>query len=188
MVRTKRRGSADAQTRAVDGDRLSRERILRTALSLIAREGPEGLSMRRLAQDLDVWPMSLYRYFHDKEELLAALADAAAEDIAPPATAGPWREQMQELLGQARTIFKRHPGGLRPQDDGPATARVRDTGLAILERAGFDPNEAQTAWQALLAYTAGTAAFDSGAADFDYGLARILDGLDARLTPPPRSD
>jgi hypothetical protein len=44
------------------------------------------------------------------------------------------------------------------------------------------------AWQALLAYTAGSAAFDSGAADFEYGLARILDGLESRLTLPLRSD
>jgi hypothetical protein len=88
---------------------------------------------------------------------------------------------MQELVGQARTIFRRHPGGLRPQDDGPASARVRDTGLAILERAGFAEDEAGTAWQALLAYTAGSAAFDSGAGDFEYGLARILDGLETQL-------
>jgi AcrR family transcriptional regulator len=174
---------SQAATTPARGERLSRERILGAALALVARDGLDALSMRRLAQDLDVWPMSLYRYFHDKDELVAALADAAAENIAPPATVGPWREQMQELLGQARTIFERHPGGLRPQDDGPAAARVRDTGLAILQRAGFDHNEAQTAWQALLAYTAGTAAFASSAADFEYGLARMLDGLGSMLMP-----
>lgn len=56
--------------------------------------------MRRLAEQLDVWPMSLCRYFHDKEELVLALADAAAaaEDIASPAPSGPWRERMRELL------------------------------------------------------------------------------------------
>jgi AcrR family transcriptional regulator len=173
---------SQATSTSARGERLSRERILDTALALVARDGLDALSMRRLATDLDVWPMSLYRYFHDKDELLAALADAAAENIAPPATGGPWRQRMEELLGQAQAIFKRHPGGLRPQDDGPATARVRDTGLAILEDAGFREDEAHTAWQALLAYTAGTAAFDFGAADFDYGLARLLDGLESRLT------
>src|SRR4030081_3548628 len=117
---------SQARTTATRGERLSRQRILDTALALIARDGPDALSMRRLATDLDVWPMSLYRYFHDKDELLAALADAAAENIAPPATGGPWRGRMEELLAQARAIFQRHPGGLRPQDDGPATARVRD--------------------------------------------------------------
>ena len=172
---------SQANTTKARGERLSRERILDSALALVARDGLDALSMRRLAQDLDVWPMSLYRYFHDKDELLAALADAAAESIAPPAAGAPWRKQLQELVGQARTIFRRHPGGLRPQDDGPASARVRDTGLAILERAGFAEDEAGTAWQALLAYTAGSAAFDSGAGDFEYGLARILDGLETQL-------
>jgi len=47
--------------------RLSRERVLEAALALAEREGLEALSMRRIAQELDVWPMSLYRYFHDKE-------------------------------------------------------------------------------------------------------------------------
>jgi AcrR family transcriptional regulator len=176
-------GMSQAAATGARGERLSRERILDAALALVARDGLDALSMRRLAQDLDVWPMSLYRYFHDKDELVAALADAAAGDIAPPTTVGPWREQMLELLGQARTIFERHPGGLRPQDNGPAAARVRDAGLAILRRAGFADEEARTAWPALLAYTAGAAAFDSGAADFEYGLSRMLDGLESRLPP-----
>jgi AcrR family transcriptional regulator len=168
-------------TTVARGERLSRERILDAALALVSHDGLEALSMRRLAQELDVWPMSLYRYFRDKDELVAALADAAADAIAPPAASGPWREQMRELLGQARAIFARHPGSLRRQDGGPAAARVRDAGLAILQRAGFDGDEADSAWQALLAYTAGVAAFDSSAEEFEYGLARLFDGLESRL-------
>ena len=171
-------------TAAARGERLSRERIVDTALALVSRDGLGALSMRRLAQELDVWPMSIYRYFRDKEELVAALADAAAEDIASPVASGPWPEQMRELLGQAEAIFERHPGSLRPQDEGPAAARVREAGLAILERAGFDRDEAGRAWQALLAYTAGAAAFGSSREQFEYGLARLLDGLETR---PPRS-
>ncbi len=165
------------------GERLSRQRILAAALALVESGGLEALSMRRLAQELDVWPMSIYRYFHDKEELVAALADAAAEDIAPPIGDEPWPEQMRELLGQARAIFEHHPGGLRRHADGPATARVRDAGLAILERAGFDRAEAESAWQALLAYTAGAAGFDSSVQDYEYGLACLLDGLESKLLP-----
>lgn len=163
------------------GERLSRERILDAALALVGHEGLDALSMRRLAQELDVWPMSLYRYFHDKDELIAAVADAAAENIAPPAPGDPWRARMRQLLLQARTIFKRHPGGLRPHDDGPAASRVRDAGLAILADGGLGGDEADSAWQALLAYCCGAAAFDSSDADFDYGLTRLLDGLEALL-------
>jgi AcrR family transcriptional regulator len=159
------------------GERLSRERILDAALALVKEDGLDSLSMRRLAQELDVWPMSLYRYFHDKEELVATLADAAAATIASPVTSGPWREQLRELLGQARAIFERYPGSLRPHDDGPAAVRVRDAGLAILKRAGIGGDEAERAWRALLAYTAGAAAFGSTPAEFEYGLSRLLDGL-----------
>jgi hypothetical protein len=53
-------------------------------------------------------------------------------------------------------------------------ARVRDTGLAILEHTGLHRNEANHAWPALLAYTAGGAAVDSNEEDFDYGVARLL--------------
>lgn len=164
-------------------ERLSRERILDAALELVGHDGLEALSMRRLAQELDVWPMSLYRYFHDKDELVAALADAAAEDIAPPAIAGPWREQMRALLLQAMAILKRHPGGLRPNDGGPAATRVRDTGLNILERAGLGHDEAQRAWHALLAYSAGAATFGGDDENFEYGLGRLLDGLESKRPP-----
>jgi AcrR family transcriptional regulator len=159
-------------------ERLSRERILDAALARVEKDGVGGLSMRRLAEDLDVWPMSLYRYFHDKDELIAAVADAAAEEIVSPEANGPWREQMRELLGQARLILERHPGGLHPGDDGPSATRVRDVGLAILKRAGLTDEVADRAWLALLAYTAGAAAFDFDADGFDYGLGRLLDGLD----------
>lgn len=172
---TVHRMSQDGTT--VVRERLSRERILTAALGLVRKEGPDGLSMRRLAQDLDVWPMSLYRYFHDKDELVAALADAAAEEIVSPGTNRPWREQMRDLLGQARAILERHPGGLRPEDDAPSATRVRDAGLAILKRAGVGDEEASSAWQALLAYTAGAAALGSSGEEFEYGLSRLLDGL-----------
>jgi AcrR family transcriptional regulator len=168
---------SQAGTTPVRGERLSRERILKAALTLVSKDGLDSLSMRRLAQELDVWPMSLYRYFHDKDELVAALADAAAQEIVSPEKNGPWREQMADLLGQVRTILEHHPGSLRPGDDAPSTARVRDAGLAILTRAGVGDEDAESAWHALLAYTSGAATFDFSEEQFEYGLSRLLDGL-----------
>jgi AcrR family transcriptional regulator len=63
---------------------LSREPIVAAALALVERDGWEALSMRRLAVELDVWPMAIYRHFSDKEDLLAAVSDAAAAEIASP--------------------------------------------------------------------------------------------------------
>src|SRR3974390_253422 len=50
--------------------RLSRERVLREAVSLADRVGIETLSMRSLAQELSVVPMALYKHVASKEELL----------------------------------------------------------------------------------------------------------------------
>jgi AcrR family transcriptional regulator len=63
---------------------LSREPIVTAALELVERDGWEALSMRRLAVELDVWPMAIYRHFSDKEDLLAAVAEAAADKVASP--------------------------------------------------------------------------------------------------------
>src|SRR4051794_11070052 len=57
---------------------LSRDRILEAAVALAARDGLDALSMRRLAQELDVWPMSVYTYFRDKDELVDAIAAEVA--------------------------------------------------------------------------------------------------------------
>src|SRR5947209_5923875 len=125
--------------------------------------------MRRLAQELDVWPMSLYRYFHNKEELVAALAEEAAAGVTPPGD-GPWRDQVSDVLSQARALWPRHPGGL-------ANGRIRALGLPVLAGAGVaDP---EGAWRTLLAYAAGAAALELGDDEFDAGLARLLDGLEA---------
>jgi TetR/AcrR family tetracycline transcriptional repressor len=55
---------------------LSRERIVDAAFRLLEQDGWDALSMRRLAQELDVWPMAVYRYFRDKDELVEALSRA----------------------------------------------------------------------------------------------------------------
>jgi AcrR family transcriptional regulator len=155
-------------------ERLSRERILDVALRLAERDGLGELSMRRLAQELDVWPMSIYRYFQDKEALLDALGSAAADRIQAPTQGGSWRSRMSRLLRQARQVLITHPAGSRLRlGEAPA-------GVEILRDAGFDALEAAQAWQALLSYTAG-AALEADEGDFEYGLERLLDGLEARV-------
>jgi AcrR family transcriptional regulator len=155
-------------------DRLSRERIIDAALGLTAREGPTALSMRRVAQELDVWPMSLYRYFRDKDELVEALAESAAEEIAPSGD-GPWRDELGELLSAARRAFERNPGSARLLRD----RRLRESGLTLLIRAGLTRAEALDAWDAAMAYAAGAAAVRLSPKRFEYGLGRLIDGFTA---------
>ena len=58
---------------------MSKDRIFSAAKAILEQEGIPGLSMRRIAQESGMSPMSLYRHFADKDALLNALmADGLA--------------------------------------------------------------------------------------------------------------
>ena len=63
---------------------LTRERVLHTAVALADKGGVEALSMRKLAQALDVVPMALYRHVANKDELLDGLVDVVVGEFDPP--------------------------------------------------------------------------------------------------------
>lgn len=50
-----------------------RERLCEAAERLFAEHGPDAVTMRQLASELGVSPMTPYRYFKDKEDILAAV-------------------------------------------------------------------------------------------------------------------
>jgi AcrR family transcriptional regulator len=51
------------------------ERIARVALAILEKEGPEAVSMRRVAQAVGVTPMAIYHHFSNREALLNSIAD-----------------------------------------------------------------------------------------------------------------
>lgn len=54
-----------------------RERLCDIAAELLAETGPDGFNMRELAARAGVSAMTTYRYFKDKDEILAALRERA---------------------------------------------------------------------------------------------------------------
>jgi len=149
---------------------LSRERILDAALRLADAEGVEALSMRRLAQELDVWPMAVYRWFRDKDELVAALGEAAAARVAAPDD-GPWPERLAALLEAVHAELRDHPAA--------PVAGLQAAGAGVLEDAGLSPAEALRLWPAL----AGLAAGFRGP-DVDVAVRLLVDGVAARAAAP----
>ena len=141
---------------------LSRDLITNAAVDVVAREGLAALSMRRLAQELDVWPMSVYRHFRDKEDLLDAVAAAGSEGVDLPPAEGSWREQVPALAEEARVLLARQPVDLRRRTLlSPGVLRLTDAALRVMREGGLSAAAAATAWRTVLAYVVGSIEFEA---------------------------
>jgi len=88
--------------------RLSRDRVLQAAVTLADEIGIGPLSMRRLAQELDVAPMALYKHVASKDELLDGMVDVIVREIEPPASVSEWKEVVRGRILSARSVLLQH--------------------------------------------------------------------------------
>jgi AcrR family transcriptional regulator len=89
---------------------VTREQVVRAAVTLADREGLAGLSMRRIAADLGVATMSLYRYVRNKDDLLVLMMEAVFVDHPLPTRVPPgWRAQLEAAARLQWSIYRRHP-------------------------------------------------------------------------------
>ncbi|WP_441245078.1 TetR/AcrR family transcriptional regulator [Kitasatospora sp. McL0602] len=92
---------------------LNRDRVLRAAVALADRDGIEALSMRHLAQELDVVPMALYKHVANKEQLLDGMVDVIVGEIDAPADGADWRTAIRQRVLSARRALLCHPWASR---------------------------------------------------------------------------
>lgn len=90
-------------------ERLDRRRVLEAALDLIDREGLDSLTMRRLAADLDVDPMTVHHHAKGKDSLLDGVAELLWEEIERPGRTDDPTEVLRTLAHSVRDLFHRHP-------------------------------------------------------------------------------
>lgn len=152
--------SAAAVRRGPSGGRkepITVDAIISTAFGIVAAEGYEALTMRRVAIALETGPSSLYAHVVNKEDLdelligrLCAGIDLPAPD---PAT---WRQQAISVCTQLRDQYLRYPGISRAAfavaPSNLDTLRVSEGLLAILLAGGIDPQAAAWTMDALLLY------------------------------------
>ncbi|MDQ0840462.1 TetR/AcrR family transcriptional regulator [Streptomyces sp. V1I6] len=96
------------QAKAVRRTPLTRDRVLRAAVALADDIGIEALSMRRLAQELGVVPMALYKHVANKEQLLTGMVDVVMGEIDPPAPGADWKGAVRRRILSARRAFVAH--------------------------------------------------------------------------------
>ncbi|WP_035849562.1 GntR family transcriptional regulator [Kitasatospora azatica] len=89
---------------------LSRDRIVQAAVSVADAEGLPPVSMRRVATELGVAPMALYRHVASKEELVDLMADRVLGSVAlPPAELTGWRPRLAAIARVQWSVYRRHP-------------------------------------------------------------------------------
>ncbi|HKW73821.1 MAG TPA: TetR/AcrR family transcriptional regulator C-terminal domain-containing protein [Candidatus Dormibacteraeota bacterium] len=143
---------------------LSRARILAAALVLVDQDGLDALTMRRLADHLEVDPMSIYNYINGKEALLDGLAEQLWREVPLPDRAKGWKTVLRAYAISIRDIARRHPlayslllsRGILP---GPALELI-DNSLHTLETAGLKRPKAAEMMRTLHAYAAGYATLE----------------------------
>jgi AcrR family transcriptional regulator len=173
--------------RAEPRSRLSRERVLDAAIANADAGGLEALSMRTLAEMLDVAPMALYRHVANKDDLIDAMVDVVFSEIGVPSGGGDWQTSMRQRAIAVRDALLRHRWAIgllesrrRP---GPANLRHHDAVIGRLRAAGFSVEMAAHAYSLLDAYIYGFA-LTKMSLPFDTG-AEVAEVAQSMLEPFP---
>jgi AcrR family transcriptional regulator len=159
-MRTGRRDGTDPNTKK-RAQPVSIEEIADTALAILDSDGLEALTMRRLADEIGVKPMTLYRYLPDKEAILAVVADRLWAPLLVIPEGESWRERVRAGWLNLHELMQQHPyatpmlarAGTYSGNAATASARM----LNVLREAGFPPELASEVMHTLGATVVGFA-------------------------------
>lgn len=121
---------------------LSHDAIAREATRIADANGLDAVTMRRLAKELGVGTMSLYRYVESRDEVVDLMIDGALGEItyAEPTSAS-WRAALTELAHLLRRTGLRHPWlgtqAIGRPAMGPQTLRMIEQTLARVDVPGL---------------------------------------------------
>jgi AcrR family transcriptional regulator len=165
---------------------LSRDQVLRAAVTLADEGGIGALSMRKLGQALGVEAMSLYNHVADKGDLLDGMIDVVFGEIGLPDGDGGWKQAMRGRASSAREVLGRHRWAIGLMESrrspGPATLRHHDAVLGCLREAGFSVELTAHAYSLLDSYIYGFA-LQEASLPFDTGeeAAQVAQDISAMM-------
>ncbi|KGH46895.1 TetR family transcriptional regulator [Modestobacter caceresii] len=120
---------------------LSTDRVLRAAVELADAVGIDAVSMRRLAQELGVVPMALYKHVANKDQLLDGMVDVVLGEIEPADPALDWQVGVRARVLSARRAVLRHPWARQAIESRthrtPAVLGYMDSLAGTFRRGGF---------------------------------------------------
>ena len=140
---------------------LSRERVLRAAVAIADAGGIGSLTIRSLAQELGVKPMTVYHHVANKDQILDGIVDLVFSEIELPSADGDWRSELRRRATSARRVLRCHPWAIGLMESrttpGPATLRHHDAVIGALRAGGFSVEMTAHAYALLDSYIYGFA-------------------------------
>ncbi|MCM2415555.1 TetR/AcrR family transcriptional regulator [Streptomyces sp. RKAG290] len=176
---------------------LTYDGIVATAVAIMREEGLQRVTMRRLAQELDTGPASLYVYVANTAELHAAILEEllGAVDLSPSlaGSAGDWRDRLTAVLGSYTYTLFEHPSlarsALVARPSGPNYLALVEAVLTLLHEGDVPDAQAARGVDVLLqvataaAVEQSTRGQDADAEDEHNALVAVLCGVSAAQYP-----
>jgi len=123
--------------------RYSAEQVVDAAVAVADAEGLQAISVRRIAQELGVSPMSIYTYVPSKAELVGLMFDRVLGEKGDAQPEGQdWREALTAIACERWRLTERHPWmldlALHRPPLGPNLVARHESALRILDATGLD--------------------------------------------------
>lgn len=83
-------------------------KIAMAARKLLDKEGAEAVTMRRVAQDVGITAMAIYRHYPERQALLNALADAGFQELAESLKGRRYSGDIETRLAKMSDIYLDH--------------------------------------------------------------------------------
>ncbi len=141
--------------------RLTSERVLDGAVALADTIGMNDFTIRRLADALDVKPMTIYHHIPNKEAIIDGMVNLVFGEIDRPPTDLHWKVAIAQRTRSAREVLARHPWATPLMESRsaplPEILGHHDAVLRCFRRAGFSIEMTGHAYSLVDAYLYGFA-------------------------------
>ncbi len=121
---------------------LTRDAVIDAAVRVLDRDGMDGLSMRRVGEELGTGAASLYWHVRNKEHLLQLVFERVTDELElPDPDPSRWQDQLKDLGRQMLEVMRRHRDVARISlgriPAGPTLARLTEWLFAVLQPVGI---------------------------------------------------
>jgi AcrR family transcriptional regulator len=162
------RSAADTQSAAAQSGKVgvvTTEQIVKAAVRICDERGLEFLTIRRLAEDLDIGAMTLYIYFRGKDEILDGIADHVLGNLQIPPMTDPTPAGMARNVAVAIfAMMREHPSVVHLLSSRTTMSErslevAMDHVIGLLRDAGFSDEGSVRAYALIMTYCLGFASY-----------------------------